>query len=44
MDLMYISNPGILQDLHIMFATVKILFMKESTEGVVEGNTTALEK
>ena len=44
MDLMYISQPGILQDLHIMFATVKILFMKESTEGVVEGKTTALEK
>ena len=41
MDLMYISQPGILQDLHIMFATVKILFMKESTEGVVEGKTTA---
>lgn len=32
MDLMYIANPSVLQDLHIMFSTVKILFMKESTE------------
>ncbi|MCC6093982.1 MAG: exopolysaccharide biosynthesis polyprenyl glycosylphosphotransferase [Eubacterium sp.] len=41
MDLMYIANPSIAQDLEIMFATVKILFMKESTEGVAEGQTTA---
>lgn len=41
MDLMYISHPSFLQDLQIMFATVKILFMKESTEGVSEGQTTA---
>lgn len=33
MDLMYIAHPSFLQDLQIMFATVKILFMKESTEG-----------
>ena len=36
MDLMYISNPSILEDLKIMFATVKILFMPESTQGVDE--------
>lgn len=36
MDLMYIANPSIAQDLAIMFATVKILFMSESTEGVEE--------
>ena len=36
MDLMYIAHPSFLQDLQIMFATVKILFMKESTEGVAE--------
>lgn len=42
MDLMYIANPGVWQDLHIMFSTVKILFMKESTEGVEEGQTTAM--
>ncbi|WP_448863833.1 sugar transferase [Dorea sp.] len=37
MDLMYISNPSILEDLTIMLATVKILTSKESTEGVGEG-------
>lgn len=36
MDLMYIAHPSFLQDLQIMFATVKILFMKESTEGFAE--------
>lgn len=43
MDLSYISHPGILEDLRIMFATVKILFMSESTEGVGEGKTTAMD-
>lgn len=43
MDLMYISNANILDDLFIMFATVKILFMPESTEGVAEGQTTAMD-
>lgn len=42
MDLMYISNPSLMQDLGIMFATVKILFASESTEGVQEGQTTAM--
>lgn len=42
MDLMYIANPSILADLKIMFATVKILFQPESTEGVSEQQTTAL--
>ena len=41
MDLMYIARPGLLEDLRIIFATVKILFMPESTEGVAEGQTTA---
>lgn len=44
MDLMYISNPSILDDLKIMFATVKILFMPESTEGVGEGQISAMEE
>lgn len=43
MDLMYIANPGILQDLRICFATVKILFLPESTEGIEEGKTTAMD-
>ena len=43
MDLMYIANPGFLQDLRIIIATVKILFMTESTEGVKEGQVTAMD-
>lgn len=42
MDLMYISHPSVLEDLRIMFATVKILFLPESTEGVEEGMETAM--
>lgn len=43
MDLMYISNPSFVEDLKIMFATVRILFESESTEGVSEGKTTAMD-
>lgn len=43
MDLMYIAHPSILEDLRIMFATVKILFMPESTEGVAAGQVTAMD-
>ena len=41
MDLMYIGKPSLAEDIKICFATVKILFMKDSTEGVAEGKTTA---
>lgn len=41
LDLMYINHPTIWQDLKICFATVKVLFLPESTEGVQEGATTA---
>ena len=34
MDLMYISNPSILEDLSILLATVRILTDKESSQGV----------
>ncbi|MCL1938756.1 MAG: sugar transferase [Candidatus Azobacteroides sp.] len=34
-DLIYINNYSILKDMLIMLQTIKILFMKESTEGVV---------
>ena len=43
MDLQYIANPSLAQDLKIIFATVKILFQPESTEGIAEGQTTAME-
>lgn len=43
MDLTYIAQPSIWQDLSICFATVKILFLPESTEGVAVGATTAMD-
>ena len=44
MDLQYIANPSIAEDLKIIFATVKILFLPESTEGVAAGQTTAMDQ
>lgn len=43
MDLTYIGNPSLWEDFKICLATVKILFMPESTEGVAEGATTAMD-
>lgn len=43
MDLMYIANPNVVEDIRICFATIKILFAPESTEGIAEGQTTAVE-
>ncbi|MCF0150900.1 MAG: sugar transferase [Firmicutes bacterium] len=40
-DLMYINHMNLITDLQLMFATVKILFMKDSTQGVEEGQITA---
>ena len=44
MDLQYIANANIAEDLRIMFATIKILFLPESTEGVAVGQTTAMDE
>ena len=41
MDLMYISRPSIIEDLKILFATLMILFKRESTEGVAPGQILA---
>lgn len=41
-DLMYINDMNILTDLQLMFATFKILFSAESTEGIEEGQTNAM--
>ena len=35
-DLMYIQNYSVLMDIRLIFMTVKIMFMKESTEGFNE--------
>ena len=42
MDLMYIAHPSIVEDLRIILATVKILFMPESTQGIDPGQETAM--
>ena len=36
MDLLYISNPSIIEDLKLILTTIRVLFIKESTEGVEE--------
>jgi len=41
MDLMYISRPSIVEDLKILFATLSILFQRDSTEGVAPGQVNA---
>lgn len=42
MDMMYIASASIFEDIRIIFATVKILFLPDSTEGVESGQTTAM--
>ena len=38
MDLFYIENYSVLRDLQLLFTTLKVLFMEESTEGFREGD------
>ena len=44
MDLMYIAQPSMIEDLKICFATVKILFLKDSTEGIAADQVTAVKR
>lgn len=44
LDLSYIQNYSIMLDIKLMIMTVKILFLKESTEGIVSGQATASPK
>ena len=44
MDLMYMSNPSFMEDIRIIFATVFILFMKESTEGMEKRQAAVVKK
>ncbi len=44
MDLMYINEMSFVKDLRLMFATVKILFIKDSTQGAADGKTAAMAK
>ena len=41
---MYIANPTFLEDLRIILATIKILFLPESTDGIAEGQLTAAQE
>lgn len=41
LDLIYIAQRSVLFDLRILFYTVKIIFVPESTEGVPDGQSTA---
>ncbi len=44
MDLMYIAHASVIEDIKIIFATIRILFDKESTEGIETSTTTAMRK
>lgn len=41
LDLIYIAKQSLLMDFEIIFYTIKIIFLPESTEGVAEGQKTA---
>ena len=41
-DLMYINNMNFLTDIQLCFATFAILFMPDSTQGISDGQTTAM--
>lgn len=43
LDLMYIENYSFLSDLKLVFMTIKILFKKESTEGISANALTAMD-
>lgn len=42
MDLMYINAMSTFQDIKLIMATIKILFIKDSTSGTAEGQITAM--
>lgn len=42
MDLMYIANASVFEDIRIIVATAKILFMIDSTEGIEKGQKNAM--
>jgi exopolysaccharide biosynthesis polyprenyl glycosylphosphotransferase len=43
-DLIYINNYSVLRDMLIMLQTIKILFMKDSTEGVISSDVRLREE
>jgi lipopolysaccharide/colanic/teichoic acid biosynthesis glycosyltransferase len=43
LDLIYIAKRSVQFDLQIIFYTLKIIFIPESTEGIADGQTTAMQ-
>lgn len=43
MDLMYINHMCLSEDFKLIFATIRILFLKDSTQGIEAGQTTAAQ-
>ena len=41
LDLIYVQKYSLLMDLRLIFMTVKVIFMKESTEGLDDGERIA---
>ena len=41
-DLLYINHMSVFTDLKLIFATIAVLFMSDSTEGIKEGSVTAM--
>ena len=44
LDLMYIENYSILLDIRLILLTIKIMFMKESTEGFTEEKSAEMQE
>ncbi len=44
LDLIYIERYTILLDIQLLLLTLKVIFMKDSTEGLEEGKITATNK
>ena len=44
LDMIYVENCSLLMDLKLLLLTLKVIFIKESTEGLEEGQITALNK
>ena len=44
MDLMYINQMSVVKDVRLILATIKILLIKDSTQGTAQGQITAMAK
>ena len=44
LDMIYVENCSVLMDIKLLLLTLKVIFMKESTEGLEEGQITTMNK